>query len=311
MDGSQSNDPIFVEEFPSPEGQIPPIRRFKWVSERYFQTMGNPIIAGRGITWADTYAKTPIAVVSEGFVRHYWKTPAAAIGRRIRQSPKNPWREIIGVVRDERDDGVNRPAPAIVYWPMLQKDFWDEPLFVSRNMAYAIRTARTGSPTLLQEVQQAVWSVNPNLPLASVRTLDEILAASMAQTSFALIMLAIAGGVALLLGLVGIYGVTAYIASQRVREVGIRVALGAQPGDVVRMFLRHGLLLAGVGLVLGVAAASGLTSVMTTLLYGVRPIDPITYVTVAAALGSVAIFASYLPARRASRLDPVLALRAE
>jgi putative ABC transport system permease protein len=182
---------------------------------------------------------------------------------------------------------------------------------VSRNMAYAIRTARTGSPTLLQEVQQAVWSVNPNLPLASVRTLDEILAASMAQTSFALIMLAIAGGVALLLGLVGIYGVTAYIASQRVREVGIRVALGAQPGDVVRMFLRHGLLLAGVGLVLGVAAASGLTSVMTTLLYGVRPIDPITYVTVAAALGSVAIFASYLPARRASRLDPVLALRAE
>jgi putative ABC transport system permease protein len=311
MDGSQSNDPIFVEEFPSPEGQIPPIRRFKWVSDRYFQTMGNPIIAGHGITWADTYAKTPIAVVSEGFVRHYWKTPAAAIGRRIRQSPKNPWREIIGVVRDERDDGVNRPAPAIVYWPMLQKDFWDEPLFVSRNMAYAIRTARTGSPTLLQEVQQAVWSVNPNLPLASVRTLDEILAASMAQTSFALIMLAIAGGVALLLGLVGIYGVTAYIASQRVREVGIRVALGAQPGDVVRMFLRHGLLLAGVGLVLGVAAASGLTSVMTTLLYGVRPIDPITYVTVAAALGSVAIFASYLPARRASRLDPVLALRAE
>jgi len=190
-------------------------------------------------------------------------------------------------------------------------DFWTEPIFVTRNMAFAIRTTRTGSPTLLQEVQQAVWSVNPNLPVANVRTLEQILSASMAQTSFALIMLAIAGTVALLLGLVGIYGVTAYIVSQRVREVGIRMALGAERGDVVRLFLRHGFLLASIGIVIGLAVAGGLTGVMSALLFGVKPLDPITYVTVAIGLGSVALLASYLPARRAARVDPTSALKDE
>jgi putative ABC transport system permease protein len=178
-------------------------------------------------------------------------------------------------------------------------------------MAYSIRHARSGSPTLLEEIQRAVWSVNANLPLASVRTLDEIRSASMAQTSFALVMLGIAASVALLLGVVGIYGVISYVATQRTREIGIRMALGAAARDVSELFLRQGLVLAGVGILVGTIAAGLLTRVMKTLLFGVTAMDPATYATVALGLAATALVASYLPAHRASRVDPAAALRWE
>jgi predicted permease len=311
MDGSDSNDPIFVEEFPGPGGRIPPLRRFKWIGPNYFETMGNHMVAGRAITWADIYSYARVVVVSENFAREYWKDPALAIGKRIRQSPDNPWREIVGVVSNERDNGVAQPAPTIVHWPMLIKEFWDNKVFAYRTMAYAVRSSRLNSPPFLKELQQAVWAVNPNLPLASVQTLDEIRAASMAQTSFALVMLAIAAAVALLLGIVGIYAVIAYIAAQRTREIGIRMALGAQPGDVSRLFLRQGLVLTGIGAVLGIAAALALTRLMSALLFGVGPMDPATYGAVSGGLVVTALLASYLPARRASRVDPVVALRSD
>lgn len=176
-------------------------------------------------------------------------------------------------------------------------------------MAYVVRSDRVGSPGFLRELQQAVWSVNANVPLAAVRTLDEIQAESMAQTSFALVMLTIAATVALLLGSVGIYGVVAYTATQRTREIGIRMALGAQTGDVRRLFLRHGLALTAVGIALGTGVALALTRVMSALLFGVSPMDPVTYIAVAASLASIALLATYLPARRASRTDPIIALR--
>jgi ABC-type antimicrobial peptide transport system permease subunit len=194
---------------------------------------------------------------------------------------------------------------------MLIREWWTEAIDVDRSVTYVVRSERVGSPGFLRELEQAVWSVNPNLPLASVRTLDEIQAGSMAQTSFALVMLTIAATVALFLGTVGIYGVIAYVAMQRTREIGIRMALGAQTGDVRRLFLRHGLLLTGAGIVLGTAVALALTRVMSTLLYGVSPMDPVTYAAVAASLATVALLATYLPARRASRVDPVIALRAD
>jgi putative ABC transport system permease protein len=309
MDGNDSNDPIFVEEFPGPGGRIPPLRRFKWVSENYFQTMGNPVLAGRAITWSDIYSRAEVVMVTENFAKEFWKQPSAALGKRIRQSPENPWRTIIGVVGNERDDGAARPAPSVIYWPILMNDFWGQKVFTSRNLAYAVRTARADSPTLLQEIQRAVWSVNNNLPVAAVQTLDEIQAQSMAQTSFALVMLGIAAGVALLLGVVGIYGVISYVATQRTREIGIRMALGAAQTDVSRLFLRQGVLLAGVGILLGTAAAAGVTRLMSALLFGVEAIDPLTYTAVALGLGGVALLASYLPARRAARIDPALALR--
>jgi predicted permease len=311
MDGFDSNDPIFVEDFPSQTERIPPLRRFKWTAPNYFQTMGNRLVAGREISWADVYGRAFVAVISENLAREYWKEPGAALGRRIRQSPTNPWRTIVGVVGNERDEGVAKPAPAIVYWPVLMNDFWQSKVFVQRNLAYAVRTERAGSPTLLKEVQQAVWSVNPNLPVATVRTLDQIQAGSMAQTSFALVMLGIAAAVALLLGIVGIYGVIAYVATQRTKEIGIRIALGAASRDVSGLFVRHGALLSAIGIGLGLLASAGVTRVMSALLFGVRAIDPLTYAVVAAALGGTAALASYLPARRAARVDPAVALRWE
>jgi predicted permease len=312
MDSWNSNDPIYVEDFPmASEDQLPPIRRFKWVSADYFATMGNPVLAGRPIQWSDIHTQAPVVVVTENFAREYWDSPGAAIGKRIRQDPDRPWREIVGVVGNVLDDGVDREATAVMYWPMLQRDFWQDGLITQRSMGYAIRTARLGGPGLLDDVRRVVWSINPNLPLANVRTLQEILGRSMARTSFTLVMIGIAGGVALLLGAVGIYGVISYVVSQRTREIGVRIALGAQYGDVRGMVLRHGLMLAGTGVGVGLAAAVGLTRLMSTLLFGVNPVDPVTYIAVSAALAGVALLASFLPARRAANVDPIEALRWE
>jgi predicted permease len=311
MDGFDSNDPIFVEEFPPEGDKLPPLRRFKWTAQNYFTTMGNRIVAGREMTWGDVYSRAQVVVVSETFAQDYWKTPGEAIGKRIRQTPKHDWFTIVGVSGSERDNGVVRPATAIVYWPLLiNRHFAGKP-FAQRNLAYVVRTDRTGSPTLLSEIQRAVWAVNGNLPLASVRTLDTIRARSMAQTSFALVMLGIAAAVALLLGVVGIYGVIAYIATQRTKEIGIRMALGAAARDVSGLFLRQGIALAAIGITIGLLGAAWLTRAMSSLLFNVSPLDPITYVAVAVALAGTAALASYIPARRAARVDPADALRWE
>jgi putative ABC transport system permease protein len=304
MDGEDNGNPVRVEHVNVPEGQIPPLRRYKSVAPGYFETMGNPLVAGRAITWSDIYQRRPVAIISEPLAREYWGSAANAIGKRL-QGRTSTWYEIVGVSGNERDDGLHQPATAIVYWPLL-----NEP-YLTRSMAYAVRSTRVGSPGFFRELQEAVWSVNAHVPLANALTLAEIQADSMAQTSFAMVMLAIAAGVALLLSLVGIYGVIAYIASQRTREIGIRIALGAQTADVRRLFLRHGLLLTGVGIAIGIFASLALTRVMSALLFGVSAIDPITYAAVSMGLGGVALLASWLPARRASRVDPVTALRAD
>ena len=311
MDGNDSNDPIFAEGVPTPEGKIPTLRRHKWIGENYFTTMGNPIIAGRDMTWADVHNRRDYAIVSENLARELFGEPQAAIGRRIRQTPSDPWREVIGVVGNDHDDGVTRPATTTVYWPLLQKDFWDVPLRSQRSMAYAIRTERLRDPGFLKEVQQAVWSVNPNLPLANVETLGEIYDESMAQTSFMLVILGIASGVTLLLGVVGIYGVIAYVVAQRRREVGIRMALGAAAGEVQRLFVRHGLMITAVGLVVGALAAAALSQVLGALLFNVSPLDPVAYAAGIVALGLVAGLATWIPARQATRVDPAIALRGE
>jgi putative ABC transport system permease protein len=209
------------------------------------------------------------------------------------------------VVGEERDDGLNQAPTAIAYWPMLNETYrW-------RTMAYAVRSTRVGTPGFLGELERAVWAVDPNLPLADILTLDEIQSRSMSQTSFALVMLGIAASIALCIGVVGIYGVIAYAAAQRTREIGVRMALGAQVGDVRKLFLRHGLALAATGIVLGIGVAVVITRVMAAFLFGVGPMDPITYAVVSGALAAVALLATYLPARRASQVDPVVALRAE
>jgi putative ABC transport system permease protein len=311
MDGVSSNDPVFVEDFPAPEGQLPRLRRYKWLGPNYFETLGNPVIAGRAFTWTDIETKAPVIMVSENFAREFWGEPAKALGRRIRNTPKDPWREIIGVAGAEYQDGVSQAAPTIIYWPMYMETFWGQPNFAQRSLVFSLRTSRLSDPSFMTTVQQAVWGVNPNLPLARVRTLREIYDASMAQTSFTLVILGIAASVTLLLGLVGIYGVIAYVVAQRRREVGIRMALGAAAGEVQGLFVRHGLLITAIGLVVGVAAAAGATRLISTLLYNVSPLDPLTYAGSIVGLGIVALLATWLPARQATRVDPATALRGE
>ena len=194
---------------------------------------------------------------------------------------------------------------------MLMSNFEGDDPSVRRSMSYVIRSRRTGSTAFTAEVSRAVWSVNPNLPLANVRPLDAIVSASLARTSFTLVMLAIAGAMALLLGVAGIYGVISYSVSQRTREIGIRMALGAQRHEVTRMFVRYGLGLAAIGMGCGLAAAIALTRLMGSLLFEVSPIDPLTYVAVCLSLTAAATLASYVPAVRATMVNPVTALRAE
>jgi predicted permease len=311
MDGDSSNDPIFVEEFPVEGDQLPPLRRFKWIAPGYFETMGNPIVAGRSLTWDDVRLKAPIAIVTENFAREFWPSPLAALGKRIRVNPNDKWREIVGVAGDVHDDGVDQKATAVVYWPMTVTDFWEEIGFVQRNMGYVVRGSRTGEPGFLSEVRKAVWSINADAPIANVRTLEEILNDSLSRTSFTLVMLVIASAVALLIGAVGLYGVISYGVTQRTREIGVRMALGARTSEVTGMFLRHAALLSGIGVAVGLAASFGLTRLMSSLLFDVSPADPLTYGLVSVVLVAIALLASYVPARRASGIDPKEALHWE
>jgi ABC-type antimicrobial peptide transport system permease subunit len=184
-------------------------------------------------------------------------------------------------------------------------------LIITRAVTFVIRSQRAGTESFLSQVKQAVWSVNAGLPLASVRTMRVIYDESLATTSFTLVMLGIAGAMALVLGLIGIYGVISYAVSQRTREIGIRVALGAEPGALRRLFVRDGLALAGAGTAIGLAAAAGLTRLMKSVLFGISPVDPLTYTAVPLVLAAATVLASYLPARRAAAVDPVETLRAE
>lgn len=311
LEGFSNNDVLFAEDKTYAVGQIPPIRRYRSVTPGFFKTTGTPLIAGRDFTWTDIYEKRHVAIVSENLAREMWTDPAAAVGKRIREGAADPWREVVGVVGDVYDDGAQKKPPAFAYWPALMDNFYGPRGTVTRFAVFVIRTRRAATEGFLNEARQAIWSVNSNLPVFAIRTLQDLYDQSMARTSFTLVMLAIAGLMALVLGVVGIYGVIAYAVSQRTREIGIRMALGAHPSELKQMFVRHGLLLAGIGALIGLAGAAGLTRVMTSLLFGVPALDPVTYGLVALFLIAAAALASYVPARRATAIDPVEALRAE
>ena len=311
LEGFNSNDPVMAEDKAYAPGQIPPIRRFKFISPGYFRTVGTPLMAGRDITWTDVFDDRHVTVISDNMAHEMWGSSQAALGKRIRVAPLDHWREIVGVVGDVYDDGVHEPASTIVYWPMMMSKFWGNERWAARSLTYVLRSERTSTESFLTQVRQAVWSVNGSLPLALVRTLQEVYERSMARTTFALVMLAIAGGMALLLGLIGIYGVISYAVSQRTREIGIRMALGIDHKCVKRMFVQHGFVLAAIGIVVGVGVAAGVTRLMASLLFQVSPLDGTTYSAVSLVLATAAVLASYLPARRAAALDPVEALRAE
>jgi predicted permease len=311
MDGNTSNDPVFIAGRTYADGELPPLRRFKRAAPGFLETLGTPLIAGRLYTWADMYQRLPVTIVTENFARENWPNPADALGKRIRVATTDDWREIVGVVGNVFDNGVSQPPPTTIFWPVMMDRFEGDKEFVARDIAFAIRTSRAGSESLMKDVREAVWSVNPNLPLSDVNTVDFYYKKSIARTSFTLIMLGVAGSMALLLGVVGIYGVIAYSVSQRTREIGIRMALGAQARALTRMFVQHGLRLTAIGVVFGVVAAIAVMRLMSTVLFKVSPVDPVTYVTVCIGLLVPAWLASYLPSRRVATVDPVEALRGE
>jgi predicted permease len=305
-------DEIFAEDKTYSANEIAPLRFYKYVSPEFFHTAGTRIVAGRDMTWTDVYGLRPVVMLSDNLARELWGSPSAALGKRIREFPSMPWHEVIGVIQDVPENGVQANAPEIVYWPPIGPHvFGPAPLNALRTVTFVIRSDRAGTQSFLNQIQQAVWSVNSNLPLASVRTMQEVYSKSLARTSFTLVMLAIAGAMALVLGVIGIYGVISYAVSQRRREIGIRLALGAQQAEVKRMFVRSALALSGIGVAIGLAAALGLMRLMKSLLFGISPLDPLTYASVPVVLVAAAVLASYLPARRASAVDPVEALKAE
>ena len=291
------------------ERGVPPLRLFKFVSPGLLAAMGNRLIAGREFTWTDSYERRPVAMVSENLARELWQDPQRALGKQIREDLKGPWREVIGVVNDVCDDGVQEKAPAAAYFPLLMNDFEGDAVAVRRSVFYIVRSKHAESQGLLVDVRQAVWSMNPNLPLANVRTLQEIYDKSLARTSFTLVMLAIAGAMALLIGLVGIYGVISYAVSQRQREIGTRIAVGAQQSDVMRLILSEGMSLILIGLGVGLAVSLASTRFLSSLLFGVTVTDPLTFAGVIILLALVALAACYVPARQATRVDPMIALR--
>jgi len=309
--GVVNSGAIFTSDQRDATADNPPLRLFKYASPGYFATAGTRLVAGREITWTEVYGLKPVVTVSENLARELWGTPSAALGRELRVAPGMPWHEVVGVVQDVRENGFYEPPPSTVYWPTMSAYIgFGSGTNSIRGVIYVVRSQRTGTEAFLNEMRQAVWSVAPSLPVAP-RTMLDVYERSLERTSFTLVMLGVAASMALLLGLVGIYGVISYAVSQRRREIGIRAALGAQQHDVERMFVRHGLLLAGVGVALGLVAAAGLTRLMSTLLYGVTPLDPLTYAVVPVILVAATVLASYLPARRAASVDPVEVLRSE
>jgi len=315
MEGISPNWDIIRVQGKRYDNGEPPLRMFNYVSPGFFRTMGTPLIAGRDFNWDDNYGLRNNVIVSESFARESWGSASAAIGKRVQHMGGTPWQQVIGVVQDVRHNGVDESAPPTIYWPAMLRYPYDDKHEPSvdwvRGVVFVIHSSRAGTESFINQVNQTIAKVNANLPVAAIRTMQDIYGQSMARTSFTLTMLAIAGGMALALSIIGIYGVISYAVSQRTREIGIRLALGAQRNTVSWLFVRSALGMTVAGMAIGIVAAAALTQLMRSLLFAISPLDPLTFVTVPAVLAAAAWLASYLPARRAATVNPVESLRAE
>jgi putative ABC transport system permease protein len=276
------------------------------ISPDYFRVIQAPLVEGRFFTEDDENGKLPVAIIDEATARRYWWPDHDPVGRRLRirlrfgQNPVNPWSTVVGVVKNIKHDGLDVDGVPHIYVPLNQ--------FVGRSLSLALRSSLPAG-TLESQIRGAIQSVDPGLPVFNVTLMDEVLDASLASRRFSANLVAGFAGGALLLASIGIYGLLAYMVGQRSREIGIRMALGARRDDILRMFLRKGVALAGVGIVAGVVVSASTASMMASLLYGVRPHDPAVFLIVPLLLLAVAALASYLPARRATKVNPMIALR--
>ena len=307
----ENNMVVTAEDRKYPEG-IPPLRRSKFVAPGFFQTLGIPILIGRDFTWTDLDARRAVVIVSNNLARELWGQPSAALGKRLRIGRVGEPHEVIAVVGDLYDSGVDQPAPAIVYWRGgVQNGFGPVPTFIARDLSFAIRSDRAGTEDLIRQIGRAAWTVDADLPLGRVQTLQETYAQSMSRTSFTLVMLAIAGFIAMALGIVGIYGVISYAVTEQRRSIGIRLALGAARAAILRRFLIQGIRIAGAACLSGVVLSLAVGGTLSRLLYGVSPSDPATLASVVVIVLVVATLAALIPATRAALLEPIRTLREE
>jgi predicted permease len=310
LDGTHNGVPVTVEGV-TVQDRTPPNRAYRHASPGLFAALGSHLVAGRDFTWDDVFAGRRLAVVSENMARESWGEPRQALGKRIRFGRNGPWTEVVGVVENMHAEGLSQPAPATVYVRAGVETAADGSTAVRRAVTLAIRSDRAGSQSFLKEVAAAVHAVSTSVPLADVRTLEDAYRRSMAQTSFTVALLGITAAMALALAVVGVYGVLAYAVARRRHEVGIRLALGAHPGAVRALFVRQGLLLTLLGGILGLVASVALSRWMSSVLYGVTALDPLTYALSSAALTGAAFLASVVPARRAAAVDAMETLRSE
>ena len=291
-----------IDDFPTPEGEFPPTFLIRRATPGYFETMGMPVVEGRAFTADDHNARLGSLIISESIKRQYWPSESA-LGKRMTTAGA-PAR-VVAVVGDVHDTGLEIPAEQFVYKPML-----DSVGGGVRPMMIAVRT--DGDPeTLVPGIRSAVEGLDPDLPITELQSMEDILGDSLSRTSFTMSLLLLAAVVALFLGSVGIYGVLSYVASQRTAEMGVRLALGADAATVRKIILSQGMLLAVIGVSMGLAGAFALGGVMSSMVYGVSPADPVTLVGVSVVFLAVAAGASLVPAARAARTPPAVALRAD
>ncbi|HTM24588.1 MAG TPA: ABC transporter permease [Vicinamibacterales bacterium] len=296
---------LSVEGRPSPRNAVNIPVPYDTVTNGYFKTLGIPLTRGRLFGPEDTAAAPARVVVNQAFVRRFFPSEDP-LGKRVTfNNPEDKnvqWLTIVGVVADTRRGGIGRPPWAEVYFPLAQS--------ADPRLTVLVRTA--GDPiAMARAAQQQVWAIDQAQPVASIRTLEELLARAQANRRFTMMMLAMFAAVALLLAAVGIYGVIAYSTAQRTHEIGVRVALGATRVDVLQMVLRDGLRIGAAGTVIGIAAAAAASRLLSGLLFGISPHDPLTFVALPTGLLMVALLASWIPARRALAVEPITALRGE
>ena len=271
----------------------------------YFKTMGIPLLAGREFTARDTAEAPKVAIVSERIVRDYFPGgPGEALGRRVRLDDSGEWLTVVGVVADIRQRRLDQEVQPMVYAPFQQ-----ERGFVIRFVSFVARTATPAS--VVEGIRAEIRRVAPDLPIETTLTMDEAVAASVAAPRFRMVLLVMFATTALLIATCGIYGLMSYAVTQRRREIGVRMALGAERRDVIRLVLTRALRIVVMGLIVGLAGAAGVTRVLQRFLFGVTPTDPIVFTIVTLLLMAVGLMAAWLPARRAAKVDPMVALRSE
>ncbi len=288
-------------QFDDVKRSVPTTDHWQTISPGYLATIEIPLIDGRDFSRDDRAASPPVCLVSESFARHFWPGQSA-IGKRVGYPWASPWITIVGVVRDAKLDSLTGTSEQTFYRPLAQAP--------RTEMTVAIRTT-ANEQALAPSIRQIVAQLDHAVPVSDVQTMSHVVDASAARPRFTMVLLALFASLAVTLGVIGIYGVMSYTVAQRTREMGVRMALGATPGDAMRLVLGEGLALAAAGIGVGMVAAIGSSRLLRGVLVGVTPTDPLTFVTVPIALALVALLASYLPARRATRVDPTTALRSE